>query len=354
MPPTYVTPFTTQAPQPQASSTSLPFSFTPTPTPPAPAPTFTSPFPAQPTPPEPQVTITTPEKRMIERKQTLWDIPSLPSPARTPAPAPPQLTIPEFPQTISNPASPREPPPTKTHHMDLPPTPTARWFDPTSGGGSSTPESISPQKRKSVVHLSHLQMPQSPATPDMLSPLQTFTSGPFKPAFAPGTPIEPVASSSKLPPTPTQKTNGHPSAKGKEKEILSDLIEPPHLTELGISFARRSLLVKNSFKRWFDRTKYEEAFRRSTEYKERIQRERLFASMTSSPSQSRGSTPPKRRRMSVDGVTETIQAKRKKRRISAEYVTPLDDDALAQQFKEVSNVIIIMLQVKIFIICGTM
>lgn len=182
----------------------------------------------------------------------------------------------------------------------------------------------------------------------MLSPLIQFpSSGLFKPAFPSSTPesltplhnaAAPVASTSQLPqpaqPSPV-KTNGFLSAKGKERERPEDLVVPPHLAEMANVFSQRSLLVRESFEWWLEKTKdrlLEEAYKRSEEYKERLQRERLDASTSS---YSRGSTPPKRRRMSMDGVAESIQAKRKKRRVSAEPVAPLDDEALAQQFKEV-------------------
>ena len=196
------------------------------------------------------------------------------------------------------------------------------------------------------MNLPHLQMPQSSssgiATPSMLSPLQISSSGSFKaslPSSTPESPI-PVASTSKLPfPTlsQSQKTNGVTSAKGKERQQPEDLLEPPHLNEMALHFVRRSLLVKTSFKHWLGKTsdrRYEEAHRRNEEYKERLYQERLTASMSSVSSLSRDGTPPKRRRMSVDGVAETIQAKRKKRRMSSD-VEPLDDDALVRQFREV-------------------
>ncbi|CAL1701855.1 unnamed protein product [Somion occarium] len=274
----------------------------------------------------------TPEPKFVERQQTLWDFPSTPSPSRTPAPPQLRVPIPTSTPELTTPPSPREPPPVKVHHMALPPTPTTRWFDPTSG--QIGVDNFASQKRKSVVNLPHLQMPQMAGSPtEMLSPLQMAAPGMLKtpsPSLQPR-PTEALASTSRLPPGSIKKPNGIPSVKGKERQTSEDL------RGMAVNFARRSPLIKHSFERWMqktmDRLAYAEALRRSEAYKERLQRERLSSSMGSTSGRGRRTSPPKRR-MSVDGFTEMIQSMRKKRRISTESHAPLNDELLAQRLQE--------------------
>ncbi|KAI0074886.1 hypothetical protein K474DRAFT_1664883 [Panus rudis PR-1116 ss-1] len=292
--------------------------------------------------------------RIVERRQTLWEIPSS-SPSRAETPAFTQHPMVSEPEPM--PMSPVEPPPVRVQPMPLPPTPTARWFDPSS---LPTPIDTSGRKR-SIVNLYHLQMPDaSPSSPTgMLSPLRFGSSGSLGSGSFPtgldsrlssgllgltsqpqGSPTpdnrptsSPLVQFSLESPT-TKKVNvapnGTPSRKGKEKE-RADMAE---LNELALKFMRRSLTVKTAFHRWLkkaiDKAAWEEACRRSEAYQEQIRRERLSSSVSVRPT--RRASPPKRRRASLDGIVDSAQSKRKRRRTLGDH-KPLNDDELAKQLQ---------------------
>ncbi|OJT13249.1 SAC3 family protein 1 [Trametes pubescens] len=294
--------------------------------------------------------------RIVDRRQTLWDLPGSSSPfSRLKTDRMTYTPSPGTPTGPSSPMSPTAPPPApgRSNHMTLPPTPTARWFEPSEGSTLS--------RKQSMIHFPSMSMP-TPGGSDVLSPIHITTpTGSTTSAtsdallFQPGTPalqrqstMESFAASSPVNKTPDSaskapkpvleiRTNGiSPSSpsptkgKGKAKESAADL-EP-----LVVNFLRRSYLVRDCWARWRkcreNSRAWEEACKRSESYQAEVQRTRLSTSQN-------GRTPPdksqmKKRRVSAVTPVDTTQVRRVKRRKSAQFVEPLTDEALAQRLQE--------------------
>lgn len=293
------------------------------------------------TPPaeEPKSESSTTPVRILDRRQTLWDFPGIPqlhddSPTATGlssgVPPTPVTPIPVSPSNMPQMEKPKP--------LTLPPTPTARWFDPAS---LPKPQDSALLLRKQSLGLLSLQMPSAPAAAEILSPLALPSPKTMKPSPAEsGAPsplalAEGVASSSKL---GLHDLNGLPSpsksSKGKEKAREA----PVDQDAVAVAFLRKGTIVKKYFKRWVDRTTdraaYAEALRRSDAYKAKVQRHRLSNSLSaihdSPPSEA------KKRRMSMTGSPEPGYAKRaRKHRVSTEYRQPVSDEELARRLKEV-------------------
>ncbi|KIP07194.1 hypothetical protein PHLGIDRAFT_35576 [Phlebiopsis gigantea 11061_1 CR5-6] len=284
-----------------------------------------------------------PPARMLDRRQTLWDFPGIPEPHQN-APttssgfvAQPSTPVTPVPVSPSN-----MPQMTKPEPLALPPTPTARWFDPSSLPKPQQGSALALRKQS----LGLLQMPDSPSTAEILSPLALSspkTLGPMKsgsiemitPSSSSSFIIgQPVASSSKL---GLHGLSGSPTAdkgsrnKTKATEAASDY------DAMVDDFCRRSALVKKHFKKWVkkttDRAAYAEALQRSDAYKEKVQRQRLSSSM-GPPNGVHRAPEAKKRRMSTTSSPEPSYAKRSRKRISTEYRVPVSDDELARRLKE--------------------
>lgn len=264
-----------------------------------------------------------PKPRIVERRQTLWEIPGTPPvtpPARTPAPA----------LTQNEPMSPREPPPLgKVQPVSLPPTPTARWFDPSSL--PKLPDS-SLLRKKSLLGFPNLQF-SAPTPAEILSPLQIPSPGSLRaPIFNTGSPspatrtqagsAAPPISPTKLPRV-VEESSSHAKA---ETEVT-----PKQLRELAVSF-RSGQLQKKCFSRWLekatDRAAYAEACARSEVYRERVQHQRLSGSTGNT-------TPNKKRRISLGSSVSSSHGKRTRIRRSGEYRPPQTDETLVKRLKEV-------------------
>ncbi|KAI0660057.1 SAC3/GANP/Nin1/mts3/eIF-3 p25 family-domain-containing protein [Cubamyces menziesii] len=289
--------------------------------------------------------------RIIERRQTLWDLPGSSSPfsrlkeeKMTYTPSPGTPTVP------SSPVSPTAAPPVLGKHnpITLPPTPTARWFE--------SPEASLSRKR-SVIHFPSLTMP-TPSMTDVLSPIHLTTpNGKSTPSASSssglllqmGTPtvergpvlqsqptliIDNTSPVSAKQPKPVLeiKTNGISSSpsKGKAKETQEDL------ERKAIHFLHTGLLMRDSWTRWRKRREtnkaWEEARKRSESYQAEVHRARLSASQNGRQAEDQSL---KKRRVSSVQPVDTVQARRVKRRKSAQFVAePLTDEALAQRLQE--------------------
>lgn len=258
--------------------------------------------------------------RIVERRQTLWELPG---------------TTPQTPPTQSaynEPISPREPPPlARPQPMSLPPTPTARWFDPSSQipKPSDGPLTLRKQSLKSFPPT--LQF-APPTVAEILSPLQIPSPGMFRgPVYDPGSPSpssRPSGSGLTAPSSPVKEA----TVDTKELAAMaSDTSEVPDLPKIASAF-RRSRLEKVHFAHWLQRATdsvaWKEACARSETYKEQIQRQRLSKS-------AEGSTLHKKRKISLSSPLSTTQGKRTRKRISSEYRPPLSDESLVQRLKEV-------------------
>ncbi|KAI0667503.1 SAC3/GANP/Nin1/mts3/eIF-3 p25 family-domain-containing protein [Trametes maxima] len=291
--------------------------------------------------------------RIIERRQTLWDLPGSSSPfSRLKEDRMTYTPSPGTPTAPSSPISPTAPPPAlgKPDPLALPPTPTARWFE--------SPEASLSRKR-SVIHFPSLTMPQ-PSASDILSPIHLTTptgknaipgSGSSSLLFQPPTPTierppilqaQPTLPINNTSPDPANRapkpileirTNGFSpsSSKGKAKETRNDL-------ELNLqNFLQTGLLVRDCWARWRKRREtskaWEEACKRSESYQAEVQRTRLSTSLNGrTPPQD--SQSPKKRRVSAVQSADAAQVRRVKRRKSAQFAEPLTDEALAQRLQE--------------------
>ncbi|KAI1784571.1 SAC3/GANP/Nin1/mts3/eIF-3 p25 family-domain-containing protein [Ganoderma leucocontextum] len=335
-------------------------------------PTIPPPVPTEPSSPvAPEQPLATPSQtpsRIIERRQTLWDLPGSSSPFSRLKEE--RLTFTPTPGNAPEPRTPISPtaePPAlgKLPHLDLPPTPTARWFDPGSAQGETSDLALS--RKRSLLHFPSLTLP-TPSAAEILSPIHLTTPTPSKNApAATGDPSplhqshvpEPAPSaaststSTSMPPPPPKsrtppgprpvlgiQTNGivgpelsapnesvptSTNGKGKAKETQVDL------DAKAADFLRTSALVRGRWTRWRARMaaehEWEEACKRSEAYKSRVS-----GSATShlGPSES-AREQSKKRRISTQAE---VQEKRAKRRRSKQFEKPLTDEALARRLQE--------------------
>ncbi|KAI0327861.1 hypothetical protein GY45DRAFT_1436605 [Cubamyces sp. BRFM 1775] len=289
--------------------------------------------------------------RIIERRQTLWDLPGSSSPfSRLKEEKMTYTPSPGTPTAPSSPVSPTAAPPVLGKHnpITLPPTPTARWFE--------SPEASLSRKR-SVIHFPSLTMP-TPSMTDVLSPihLTTPTGKSTPPAngtsgllLQVGTPtvergpvlqsqptliIDNASPVSAKQPKPVLeiKTNGISSSpsKGKAKETQEDLERKAD------NFLRTGVLMQNCWTRWRKRREtnkaWEEARKRSESYQAEVHRARLSASQNGRYAEEQSL---KKRRVSSVQPADTVQSRRVKRRKSSQFAAePLTDEALAQRLQE--------------------
>ncbi|KAI0086876.1 hypothetical protein BDY19DRAFT_908043 [Irpex rosettiformis] len=308
------------------------------------------------------------EPHLVDRKQTLWDLPST-----TPASiadihslVPPKTT--DLPNITTNGLSYTPPPLNKPAPLTLPPTPTARWFDPSSSNGIvKSPESSiflsSPTKpqdpslalRKQSLGLVNLQIPGVSSNAEILSPLTLGTPRvgfPRPPGTAQSspTPAGPVASTSRPLLTGAddslEGTNATPVSspeKGKARATDGDVdgeTKEPTYAEMkasALNFARRGSVVKRYFGVWKkkieDTIEWEEACRRSDAYRAEAEKRRLSNSVTRSREANGGV---KRRRLSDGANVSTARSAQKRRRPrgSAQYAVPVTDEELVRRLKE--------------------
>ncbi|PPQ97115.1 hypothetical protein CVT26_000597 [Gymnopilus dilepis] len=171
----------------------------------------------------------------------------------------------------------------------------------------------------------------SGSSQEILSPLVIGSpTASTAPPFRNFTPLSTPKSSRIFKPPSPQSRNG----KGKAID-MSDIEEVEEMKKRALAFAQKGLLVKQSFKKWLDRTieraAYHEACRHGDEYREKLQ------SSGRGPRPSRTASPSdKKRRLSANGVATgaSPQKKRVRKRISAAYQPPRTDEELARRLKE--------------------
>ncbi|KAI6001946.1 SAC3/GANP/Nin1/mts3/eIF-3 p25 family-domain-containing protein [Pisolithus albus] len=236
----------------------------------------------------------------------------------------PELTQPSTTSGSFQETPPSQPPPLNRHQpISLPPTPTATIF---------IPNSVAPSQggRRNIGSLKSLQTSSlSAAATEILSPL-----------------IIPSPSTSKIlassvPHLLRRDSFQSPlrsSAVAASSETYNDMPKADSLAQsdridvMGAAasrFARKCYLVKTYFSQWrrrlSDRAKWIEACKRSQEYSERVQAERLSRSTTTA-------VPPEKRRIAP--TEDSVPRKRRaKSRPVSEFKSPQTDEQLARRFE---------------------
>ncbi|KZT03060.1 uncharacterized protein LAESUDRAFT_729568 [Laetiporus sulphureus 93-53] len=275
--------------------------------------------------------------RIVERRQTLWDIPSSVSPqSRVETPAEPISTPAERPLTVQRPElTPLAPPMLeKIQPVALPPTPTSRWFD----SGSQRPSFLQGRK-KSLQSFPTLQMPGTPSSAEILSPLQLNTPVTSKSFFS----VTAESSTSQEPSTPStsrvratylEGTVGESQMNGEVRPSPISKAAGEELKQKASLF--RCRLLKRSLRRWKekanDRLEAMGAFERSEIYKAKLHRERLSSSYSTGSIASRSNHEPNKRRR-VSSI-EPGRSRRPTGRIEGIHLWPFTDKDLAKRFKE--------------------
>jgi nuclear mRNA export protein SAC3 len=279
------------------------------------------------------------DPHIVDRRQTLWDLPST-TPASiadikslTPSASPSSTrngaqTSPSKLDSGGIPISPMEPPLlNKPALMSLPPTPTARWFDPSSLTGAAKPQDLSLSLRKQSLGLLGLQMPSTPSPAEILSPLTLGTPQteiPHTAEESSPTPAGPVASTSRMLLPDSEPSSPTTEPKGKGRATRAEM------KELASAFARRGSSVRTCFKLWvkktMDKAEWAEACVRSDMYKETVHRQRI----------SSGTALPARPKSPSSSEVRNHAQKRRKPRGSGHYIAPVTDEELVKRLKEVS------------------
>ena len=345
-----------------------------------PLPSIPPPVPTEPSSPvaaeQPLTTPSQTPSRIIDRRQTLWDLPGSSSPFSRLKEE--RLTFTPTPGNAPEPRTPISPtagPPAlgRLPHLDLPPTPTARWFDPGSAEGE--PSDLALSRKRSLLHFPSLTLP-TPTPADILSPIHLTTPSPNKNGLTaaggpsplyqshvpqPAPPAPSASTSTSMPPPPPPKsrtppgprpvlgiqTNGivgpEPSpskesvstsvngkGKGKAKATQADL------DATATTFLRQSALVRGCWTRWRTRMEaeheWEAACKRSEAYKSRV-------SGTATSRLGLGESAREQNKKRRISTAAEVQEKRAKRRRSKQFEKPLTDEALARRLQEVRVVL---------------
>jgi len=263
---------------------------------------------------EPQ---TTSVARLVERRQTLWDLPGISGPRR-----PPRINTDLTSDGFTS--SPKVPPLLrKAEPISLPPT---------------TPHTpltthLSFKGNKSLKGFPSIQNIQTPA--DILSPLNltpSINAEGF--SFTIPVPQQPDLSAT------TEKLNGiatteEAKAQGSKAEGERGSRWTAEAKERAIRFKCRGVLVKNCFSRWkrrlMDRVEYLEAVKKSEEYSKKVQMGRELSASISVSSCSGGD-----RKRRISGMSsDSAQRKRARKRMSVKYIPPRTQDDLVRRLQEV-------------------
>ena len=254
--------------------------------------------------------------RLVERRQTLWDLPGISGSRR-----PPRINTD---LTSNGPiSSPKVPPLLKrAEPISLPPTP-------------HTPFSTHPSFKgnKSLKGFPSIQNIQTPA--DILSPLNltpSINSQGF--SFTIPSPQQLNLSAT------TEKLNSIATTEEAEVEESNTNEErgsrrTAEAKEKAARFKSRGVLVKNCFSRWkrrlMERVEYLEALRKSEEYSKKLRMERDLSASASVSSYSGGD-----RKRRVSGMSpDSAQRKRARKRLSTAYAPPRTQDDLVRRLQEV-------------------
>jgi len=274
----------------------------------SPTPSFPLPTPLE----EPQ---TTSAARLVERRQTLWDLPGTYGPRR-----PPRINT-DLTSGGSK-SSPNVPPLLKrAEPISLPPT------------TPHTPLStrLSFKGNKSLKGFPSIQNIQTPA--DILSPLNLTPSiNAQEFSFTIPTPQQPDLSAT------TEKLNKIATKEAMVEERTTNkkgFTRAADAKGKATRFKCRGVLVKNCFSRWkrrlMDRVEYLEAVRKSDEYSKKLQIERELSASISVSSCSGGD-----RKRRISGMSpDSAQRKRARKRLSVKYAPPRTQDDLVRRLREV-------------------
>lgn len=257
-------------------------------------------------------------------------------PYQPPAPPSPVTSQPTFGVpcdsfSSSDETPPSQPPPLSRHQpISLPPTPTATIYIPSTISGPSA---------KSVFgSLKKIQSTSLAASPtEILSPLVLSSPGARSslnsmaslhrrdsvqtPLRSGITAADLEAVSTKLESPLNGKTSVSPS---------TSIVDQETLESKALAFARRTLVIKEAFHEWRDRTtdriKWKEACQRSEAYSQRVHKERL--------SKSTSSLPQENKRKVVTPERPSPVRKRLRNRLSSEYRPPPSDEELVKRFEK--------------------
>jgi nuclear mRNA export protein SAC3 len=262
-------------------------------------------------PEEPQATSAA---RLVERRQTLWDLSGISGPRR-----PPRINTDLTSDGTT--ASPKVPPPLKrTEPISLPPT------------TPHTPLSSHPSFKgiKSLKSFPSIQSIQTPG--EILSPLNltpSINAREFSFTIPADQQPELSAATAEL---ESIAAEGAKTEEGKVNKKRSQWIAEAE--EEATCFKRRGVLVKNCFSRWkrrlMDQVEYLEAVGKSEESSKKLRIEREL-SATVSVSSNGGD-----RKRRVPGMSpDAAQRKRVRKRQSIKYAPPRTDDDLVKKLQEV-------------------
>lgn len=191
------------------------------------------------------------------------------------------------------------------------------------------------------------------------TPLSTpKTAKRFRAGSSPPLPSSPIITKTQGVPSGVFGLSGVASVNGKGKAPQIDDAEEMEMEEKALAFERKSVVVKESFRRWVqratDRAAYLEARRHDEEYRAKLRKSanglELRASRDRHPN-GNGSAIDKKRRMSssMNGVGEgkdhgmSPMKKRARKRATGEYQPPRTDAELAKRFKEVQCIPFVLL-----------
>ena len=260
---------------------------------------------------------TTSAARLVERRQTLWDLPGTSGPRR-----PPRINT-DLASDGST-SSPKVPPLLKrAEPISLPPTtPHTPPFTRLSFKGN-----------KSLKGFPSIQNIQAPA--DVLSPLNltpSINAEGFSFTIPVPQQLDLSATTEKLISIATMEEAKVQEGKTKKEKGSR---WTAGAKEKAIRFKCRGVLVKNCFSRWkqrlLDRVEYLEAVRKSDEYSKKLQMERELSASISVSSYSGGD-----RKRRISGMSpDSAQRKRARKRLSVKYTPSRTQDDLVRRLQEV-------------------
>lgn len=236
-------------------------------------------------------------------------------------------------QGVIDETPPSQPPPLSRHNpISLPPTPTATSFVPSALSGRSTKAILGSLQNIQTVSL-------TAAPTEILSPLVLSSPGTKSILGSmPGllrrdsiqTPLRSGITAADLETVSTKLENGKTPDTSSTSQIDKEALESK-----AFSFIRKSLLIKEVFHEWRERTaartKWREACRRSDAYSQRVQAERLSKSTSSLPQE----MDLKRKVLSPERPSPV--RKRLRNRLSGEYRPSPSDEELLKRFEKVST-----------------
>lgn len=222
---------------------------------------------------------------------------------------------------------PSQPPPlSRQQPISLPSTPTATMYIPSAISGTSTKSIFGTLKR-----LQPISLVASPT--EILSPLVLSSPG-TRPTFSHlhrrdsvQTPLRSGITAANLEAVSTKlesPLNGQAPASSSTSNVDQETFESK-----AFAFARRSLVIKETFHEWRERTanrtKWKEACLRSEAYSQRVHTERLSKSTSSLPQEN------KRKVVTPERLSPV--RKRLRNRLSSEYRPPPSDEELVRRFE---------------------